>query len=208
MITNGYLTTADAQDYIGRQFADSTGLLDDLVTVASRSIDRHCGRHFYTVTATRIFDTEDGYTVRFGAYNDLVSVTTLRSDSTGDGVYDQTWTANQYQLQPVGATTRAPVAEPFTSVALLDGLTFPWRVSTRRQGLIEIAGVWGWPTEPPIEIRQACRLLVHEFAKLVDAPFGMLGSAEFGMSRIPPTKQRHVRDLLGPFMHPAHHSIG
>jgi hypothetical protein len=208
MITNGYLEANDAQEYIGRQFADATGVLDDLVTVASRSIDRHCGRHFYTVTATRLFDTRDGYTIDLGPYNDLVSVTTLKSDTGGDGVYDTTWGASTYQLLPAGATTRAPVATPYTHIKLLGGNTFDTAVPSGRKGLIEIVGVFGWPTTPPIEIRQACRLIVHELAKLQDAPFGMLGSAEFGMSRIPAQKQRHVRDLLGPFVHPGHVGIG
>jgi hypothetical protein len=67
-VTNGYLTTSEAGAYIGRQFPDGSGILEDIVTVASRSIDRHCGRHFYRVGTTgtpvaRVFDSDDGFTV-------------------------------------------------------------------------------------------------------------------------------------------------
>lgn len=211
-ISNGYLTASEAQEYIGRQFADSTGVLGDIVTTASRAIDRHCGRHFYQVGTTedpiaRPFDSHDGYKVKLGPYNDLVSIVTLRSDDVGNGTYDRTWGAGTYQLLPAGATTRSPYPEPFTTVMLLGGNTFQTTVPSGRRGLVEVTGVWGWPAVP-IEVKQACRLLVHEFAKLQDAPFGMMGSAEFGMSRIPPQKQRHVRELLAPYVHPRNVGIG
>jgi len=211
-IVNGYLTAGEASDYVGRQFADSSGILNDVVTVASRSIDRHCGRHFYQVGTSevpvaRVFDSANGYTVELGAYNDLVSVSTLKSDGVGSGVYGTTWGSGVYQLLPAGATSRGPQPEPFTSITLLAGNTFPTTVPSGRRGLVEVSGVWGWPSVP-IEVKQACRILVAELAKLQDAPLGMLGSAEFGMSRIPPQKQRHVRDLLGPLVHPGHVGIG
>lgn len=206
-ITNGYLNSTEAQSYIGRQFADASGVLDDIVTSASRMIDRHCGRHFYTVTATRYFDAVHPEHLDLGPFNDLVSVTTLKGDKNDDGVFEVTYTSGQYQLRPVGATTRAPYAEPYTAIHLLDSASWPSATASGRVGLIEIAGSWGWPTAVPVEVKQACRVIVAELAKLQDAPLGMLGSAEFGMSRIPPQKQRHVRELLGPLVHPSYVGI-
>lgn len=206
-ISNGYLTINEAQDYIGRQFADADGVLGDIVTTASRTIDRHCGRHFYQVSATRYFDADASWRLNLGPYNDLVTLTTLKADDDGDGIYELTYTSGQYELLPKGAASRAPVAEPFTKIELLDNNTFPLAVTSGRKQLVEVAGTWGWPSVP-IEVKQACRLLVHEYAKLQDAPFGMMGSAEFGMSRIPPQKQRHVRELLAPYVHPRNVGIG
>lgn len=197
-VTNGYITQTEAQDYIGRQFSDATGVLDDIITSASRMVDRHCSRHFYADTASRYFDAH-GSTLQLGPFNDLVSVTTLKSDDNDDGTYETTHTA--YQLLPKGAAGRQPAGEPFTSLRLLNSVTFPSCPASGREGLIEIAGVWGWPAVP-VDVKQACRVIVAELAKLQDAPLGMLGSTEFGMSRIPPQKQRHVRDLLAPFVHP------
>lgn len=198
-ITNGYLTTKEAEAYIGRQFADGSGVLDDIITAASRMVDRHCSRHFYTVTATRYFDAHGCSTLTLGAFNDLVSVTTMKSDDNDDGTYETTHTA--YQLLPKGAAGWAPDGQPYTSLRLLNSVTFPSCPSSGREGLIEIAGSWGWPAVA-VDVKQATRVIVAELAKLQDAPLGMLGSAEFGMSRIPPQKQRHVRDLLAPFVHP------
>ena len=211
-IINGYLTAGEASDYVGRQFADSSGILNDVVTVASRSIDRHCGRHFYRVGTTeapvaRVFDATTPYRLDLGSFNDLVSVTTLKADHDGNGTFEVTYGEATYQLSPPGAASRAPVSQPYTCVELLNGNELPMWASSRRRGLVEVTGVWGWPAVP-IEVKQACRILVAELAKLQDAPLGMLGSAEFGMSRIPPQKQRHVRDLLGPLVHPGHVGIG
>jgi hypothetical protein len=209
-VTNGYLTPSEASAYIGRQYADADGILDDVITAVSRMIDRHCGRHFYTVSATRYFDVTSPTRLVFGPWNDLVSITTLKSDPTGDGVYDITHSSTYYQLQPVGATSMAPYAQPYTSVELLSGATeFPLMGSATngRDGLIQIAGSWGWPTSVPIEVKQAARILCAEMAKVQDAPLGLVGSPEFGMSRVPGYMPRHARDLLAPFVHPDHVGI-
>ena len=63
-VTDGYLTSAEAGSYIGRQFADGSGILDDVVTSVSRMIDQHCGRHFYRdgtteVPVARVFEVEN-----------------------------------------------------------------------------------------------------------------------------------------------------
>lgn len=207
-VTNGYLTASEAQAYIGRQFADATGILDDVITAVSRMIDRHCGRHFYTASATRYFDTDNPCELELGPYNDLISVTTLKSDIDGDGTYETTHTTGTFQLCPVGATTRAPYAQPFTEIELLSSATlFPLGTATGREGLIEVVGSWGWPTAVPIEVKQAARILCAELAKVQDAPLGLVGSPEFGMSRVPGYMPRHARDLLAPFVHPLHVGI-
>jgi hypothetical protein len=211
-VTNGYLELREAEAYVQRQFADGSGILEDIITAVSRSIDRHCGRHFYQHGTTgspvaRYFEVEKLDELNLGTYNDLVSLSTLKTDDNGDGVFETTYSASQYVLCPVGAATFAPVAEPFTEIELLNGSTFPASVPSGREYLIEVTGVWGWPAVP-IEVKHAARILCAEYAKLQDAPLGMTGDPQFGMSRIPPQKQRHVRELLGPYIHPNHVGIG
>lgn len=203
-VTNGYLTEEEARAYVGRNDSKDPALLEDIVTAASRLIDRHCGRHFYQQAATaRIFDSRDRHCVEFGPFNDLVSVTTLKYDSTGDGTYDTTVSASNYQLHPVGATTKGPQAEPYTSVVILNGLDFPVpsEFSTGRVGLIEVTGTWGWPSVP-LEVKQAARIIVAEVAKLQDAPLGTyagpMDSVAYVRNNLPP----RARDLLAPFRHP------
>lgn len=207
-VTNGYLTAQEAATYIGRQFPDGSGILDDAITAVSRMIDRHCGRHFYTVTATRYFDTDCADELELGPYNDLVSVTTLKSDADGDGVYETTHTSDTYQLCPVGATSRAPYAEPYTEIELLSSATlFPLYSATGREKPIQIVGSWGWPTAVPVEVKQAARILIAEMAALQHAPLGLAGSPEFGLSRVPSRMPARAADLLAPLVHPDHVGI-
>ena len=70
-VVNGYLTGQQAQDYIGRQYTDQFGILNDIVTAVSRQIDRHCGRHFYRDGTTgspvaRYFEVDDPCELELG----------------------------------------------------------------------------------------------------------------------------------------------
>ena len=200
-ITNGYITSAEAQAYTGVNLAGSTSLLDDVVEASSRLIDEYCGRHFYQdIAATRHFDTDDAQHLILGPMADLVSVTSVTEDRAGDGTYSTTYTAGQYQLGPVGAATNAPSAQPFTSVKLLNNVTFMCAVPTGRRGLIKIVGTWGWP-EVPIEVKQACRIIVAEVMKLESAPLGIVGFADFGVTRVSKSMSPRAIQMLQPYVH-------
>ena len=200
-ITNGYITSAEAQAYTGVNLAGSTSLLDDVVEASSRLIDEYCGRHFYQdIAATRHFDTDDAQHLILGPMADLVSVTSMTEDRLGDGTYSTTYTAGQYQLGPVGAATNAPSAQPFTSVKLLNNVTFMCAVPTGRRGLIKIVGTWGWP-EVPIEVKQACRIIVAEVMKLESAPLGIVGFADFGVTRVSKSMSPRAIQMLQPYRH-------
>jgi hypothetical protein len=203
-IVNGYVTLAEAVEYIGRSEARDSAELEDVITSASRLIDRFCGRHFWQATATtRKFDSPDGYRILFGPYNDVVSVTSVASDSNDDGTYDATLTATEYQLTPADAATRGPVAEPFTGLQLLNiSQAFPLApAASGRTGLISITGNYGWPAVPP-EVKQACRILSAELYKMADSPMGAIGMGEFGVMRVSSTLPPRARQLLMPFRHP------
>lgn len=207
-ITNGYLTIDEATEYVGRSDVRDPADLEDVVTAASRLIDRHCGRHFYQVAATaRIFDSDDSYCVNFGPFNDLVSLTSVKTDDNEDGVYETTRSATTYQLHPVGASTMAPAVWPYTSLRMLGGQTLPYLSTTGRRGLIEITGTWGWPAVPP-EVKQACRIIVAEVNKLRDAPLGSysgpMDTASFVRNNFPP----RARDLLSPFRQTMNIGVG
>ena len=199
-ITNGYITSAEAQAYTGVNLAGSTALLDDVVTASSRLIDEYCGRHFYSETSIRYFDTDDSQVLTLGAFNDLTSATSITEDRAGDGTYSTTYTASEYQLGPVGAATRAPIAEPFSELRLLDNVTFSVVVPTGRRGLIKINGTWGWPAVP-VEVKQACRIIVAEVMKLESAPLGIVGFADFGVTRVSKSMSPRAIQMLSPYRH-------
>ena len=149
-ITNGYLTQAEAVAYVGQNLVQDTSLLDDVVEAVSRKIDSYCEREFFQTTEARTFATDDIYSLTFGSYNDLVSITTLKTDPTGAGTYSTTIPATAYQLLPYNAPQ---ASEPFTSLQLLGGVQWPVPTFNMRQNTVEITGVWGWPAVP-FEVKQ------------------------------------------------------
>ena len=200
---NGYLTTSEAQSYIGMSAGVDTSELDDVITSVSRMVDRFCGRHFYQATATqKFFDSDDSESIDFGPYGDLVSATAVAYDDD-DGTYESTIAATDYQLTPQGATTRGPISEPFTGLRVLSGVSLPLApASSGRTGLVRITGTWGWPAVP-VEVKQATRILVAEVYKLSDAPLGVAGFGEFGVVRVQRQMPARAIQLLQPFRHPA-----
>lgn len=200
-IVNGYLTIDEAVQYVGRNETRDTTELEDVVTSVSRLIDRYCGRQFFQSTSTsRYFDSLNGTDIEFGAFNDLVSASSVSYDSNDDGTYDSTLTATAYQLLPTRNT--APITEPFTSLRLLNGSTFPYApAASGRTGLIRITGTWGW-SAVPVEIKQAARIMVAEVAKMADAPLGVAGFGEFGVVRLSRSMPARAMHLLQPYRHP------
>lgn len=203
-IVNGYLTIEEAVSYVGRNETRDTYELEDVVTATSRMIDRFCGRHFYQATAeAREFDTHDGFVIELGPFNDLVSVTTFAYDNADSGTYASTLSASQYQLH-APTQGQAPGQWPYTSVQVLGlGSVLPVApAASGRTDLIRITGTWGWPSVP-VEVKQACRLMVAEMAKLQDAPLGVAGFGEFGVARVSRFMPPRAVQLLQPFRHPA-----
>lgn len=151
---------------------------------ASRWLDEYCERHFFrTATGTvRTFEPCDLYWLKLPEYNDLVSVSAFATDSSGDGVYETSWAASDYQLHPVNPSA-APEQRPYTKVKAI-ARTFPLLYQNlARTDLVQITGVWGWPAVP-YGIREAAKVLAAELFKLKDAPFGVAGFGELGLIRI------------------------
>ena len=118
-ITNGYVTLAEAK---GRLWptgapADTSEdtMLEDIVMDASRKIDADTGRRFFTTAA----DEVRTYAARWFdclSTDDIVSITTLKTDEDGDGVYERTWATTDYTLIPLNAALDGkPYSEIHTS---------------------------------------------------------------------------------------------
>lgn len=184
-----------------------TDTVDDLelhgaIFAASRSIEQACERHFYRQAAVRTFLPDawpDGlYRFCLPDFSDLVSVTTLATDASGDGDYETVWDATDFQLLPQNAATYAE-PWPYTEARAIGPKTFPVliRWSLQRRDLIQIDGVFGWPKVPQA-IRQATLIAATELFKLKDAPFGVAGFGDFGPVRI--RDNPVVARLIQPYM--------
>jgi hypothetical protein len=154
------------------------------VEAASRSIDEMCGRYFWRGSGTRTYVPQSIYGQQI---DDLVSVTTFKTDSTGNGTYDQTWTQGtdyaltvswgQYNTGAKGETW------PYNGFTILGPQFIPYVWPWSHQDRIQIVGVFGWPAVP-LAVRQATLIAAADLFKLKDAPFGVLGSPDLGMMRV------------------------
>lgn len=176
----------------------ATDTADDLeislaLDAASRWIDQHCARYFWRGTATRTYSPSGLYCL---PVDDLVSVTSVKTDPASDGSFATTWSAADYQLLPVNP---AALGEdwPFTSLDAVGAQSFPFSAFRgARRDLVQVVGVFGWPSVPTA-VKQAALLLSAEFVKLKDAPFGVAGFGEFGAVRVRANPQ--VASLLAPY---------
>lgn len=171
---------------------------------ASRAIEHYCERHFWrTPTGTaRTFVPQGMYLLKLPEFNDLVSISALRTDASGDGVFETAWAPTDYQPLTGDGTPNidaAPEPRPYTRVKAVGTQLFPHLCAPAlsRADRIQITGVWGWPSVP-WGIRQAALILAEETLKLKDAPFGVAGFGEFGSIRV--RQNPKVRQFCGPFM--------
>lgn len=190
-ITNGYATLAEIKARLGIPTADTADdtVLEAVIEAASRAIDNETGRVFYATTATKYFRADDGDLLFIP---DLLSVTTLKTDSDGDRTYETTWATTDYDLEPYNDA-------PYTRIRLTPSgrYSFP----THAKG-VEIAGSWGYNATGsyPDAINEACLILASRLFKRKDAPFGVAGTAEMGQLRIGKTDP-DVAGLLYPYRH-------
>jgi hypothetical protein len=193
-IANGYCTLAELKAAL--RIADSVddSLLERCVEAASRQIDNTCDRRFYAdgSTSARIYEASNSYTVLV----DDISTTTgliVKIDTTGDGTYNQTLTANSdYRIDPPNGTT---TGYPIRTLRALDTL-FP--VDSRGRALVEVTANWGWPGTVPHAVREATVILSSRLFKRYDSPLGVAGFGDLGVitvRRVDPD----VENLVAPY---------
>jgi len=164
------------------------------VEAASRSVDEICGRYFWRGTDTRTYVPISIYGQQI---DDLVSVTTFKTDSTGSGTYDQTWVQGPDYMLTVSYAQYNTAAKgeqwPYNGFTILGPTFVPYVWPWSHQNRIQISGVFGWPAVP-LAVRQATLIAAADLFKLKDAPFGVLGSPDLGMMRV--GQNSRVQSLL------------
>lgn len=186
-----YCTRAEFKAAAGITDTTDDTIIDAVLEGTSRMIDRYCGRRFYVTDddETRYFAPE--YANELFS-DDIVTITTLKTDADGDRTYETTWATTDYDLLPHNA---APDGKPYTriTVAPQGRYSFP----TFRKG-VQIVGTFGYPAIPA-DVHTACVIQALRLFKRKDAPFGVVGSAEMGqllvMSKLDPDVEMLLRGL-------------
>lgn len=192
-ITNGYCTLAQLKDALGIPSADtiSDSGLELAIESASRQIDTHCERVFYQTTgATRVYAPSS---YDFVEIDDLITLTTLKTSTDADGSYDQTWTSDTYQLEPLNGRAGG-IVTPYTGIRGVGDLIFP---VTGQEATVQVVGNFGW-SSVPTDIKYACLILSGRLWKRFDSVLGVAGFGELGavrVSRFDPD----IEALIGPY---------
>ena len=206
-ITNGYITLAEAratifpESYTSRT-ADTR--IEKNIESASREIERVCQRRFYGVPETRYYTADDGYQI---SVDDLTGAPTIATDDDGDGVYENTWAATDYNLKYGENYNAALDGKPYTDIEISAQGTKSFPVGIKRG--VRVYSSFGYiastnANDCPAPIHDACLITVTRLFKRPDAPFGVsggnaqLGQPPVSIPRI--TLDPDVMDLLAPFV--------
>jgi hypothetical protein len=158
---------------------DDDAEIEKVITAISRAIDRECRRRFYAATETRYFTAQRADLL---FVDDLLSVTTLKTDEGGDRVYETTWSTTDYDLLPSNAALNG---EPYLRIAPapMSSKRFPGHAKA-----VEIAGSFGYASSTPAVIKEACLLWSMRVWKRHEAIFGVIGTTALGQMtvKIPP----------------------
>ena len=86
-ITNGLATLEEVKRSLDLTDSVDDTLLELVIEAASRQIEQYTERIFTSSTATRVYTPQDNFNVEI---DDLTSLTTLKTSTNLDGVFDQT----------------------------------------------------------------------------------------------------------------------
>jgi hypothetical protein len=180
VMTNAYATLSDVKAAARITDNIDDALLELSIEASSREIDGICERVFYNAgTATRTYIPTDLFLLET---DDIISVNSIKSDSTGEGGFDLTWDTSDYQLEPLN-NLAGGIVTPFTRVRAVGDKLWPIyepRDINAGQASVQITGVFGF-SAVPIAIRQATILMALRQFKRYDSPLGAAGFGDLGV---------------------------
>lgn len=170
---------------------------DTLITMAANAaselIDGYCGRSFGTTgTVVRYFAPTEGYVLQV---DDLAGTAlTLQSSSSADGVYDVTFTAADYQLEPLNAVSEG-LSWPYTRIRAVGAYNF---VTAGGEVTVKLTALYGW-AGVPASVTQAAVIQGSRIFTRLQSPLGVAGFGEMGVVRVSRALDPDVAQLVEPF---------
>lgn len=152
-----------------------TSFSDEDVKIALRSacraVDEICGRRFYAdadAAQVRYYSPDNYWSLYI---DDIITITTLKTDNAGDGTFENTWTANtDFIAEPLNA---AAESKPWTKLCVHPTGAYFFPANIPRS--VELTGKFGW-SSVPAQVEEATTLLAHRLLKRArQAPFGISG---------------------------------
>lgn len=189
-ITNGYITLSLLKSSLSIEDTIDDEFLELAIESASRQIDQHCERQFFQASGTRIYAPRDSYVTEI---DDLVSLTSLKTSSDADGVFDTVWQSKDYQLEPLNNIVGG-IESPFTQIRVTDEYLF---VTDGGEATVQVEGTFGW-SSVPVQIQQATLILSSRLFERRNSPLGVAGFGDLGAVRVSRI-DADIENLIGPF---------
>lgn len=124
--------------------------------------------------------------------DDILNITTLKTDDDNDGVYENTWAAADYITFPVNKSPLTWISSSGRGALL----RFPCY-----QSAVQVVGKFGYCdiADVPKPVVEACYLQSHRIFKRMEAPFGVIGGNEMGTPVIITKLDGDVMQLINPY---------
>ena len=184
-ITNGYATRNQVKAALRIGTADTIDddLIDNCVGAASRLIDGYCNRRFWQsgTAEARVFQAEDSF---YCSIDDIAGTAiTLKTSSFADGNFDVTWTATDYQLEPLNGNLDG-LTWSYDKIRAVGDYLFPTvNANYGEQALVQVTAIFGWPAIPE-PVTQATIIQASRIFKRYDSPLGVAGFGDLGAIRV------------------------
>jgi hypothetical protein len=191
-ITQGYASLNQVKAALRITDTVDDTLLEMAIESGSRAIDGYTNRSFSALgTATRVFTPNDYLVVEI---EDLITLLDLKTKSDDDSTFDTTWSADDYQLEPLnGRVDGLPTS--YTHIrAVGDYLFSQWD----GEATVQVTGTWGW-SAVPIAVTQACVIQSSRIYKRLDSPLGVAGISDIGIMRVSNQLDPDVAQLVSPY---------
>jgi hypothetical protein len=203
-LTDRLVTEDDLKEILGIAVADTTD--DNRLTLAAdaatQMVQAYCDRHFVQqATATaRTFVASTPWLVEV---DDISTATGLiiKTDEDDDGVFETTWNAADYQLEPLNGKLGGQ-NWPYTRIRAINAREFPFNYG---QALVQITARWGWANPDaandylPHPVEQAAQIQGVSIFKSADAPLGIAGFGDIGIMRLRQAMHPLAMALLAPY---------
>ena len=173
-----YVALSELKSALGITGSGDDAFLNLAIDSAEGSIDDLCGRVF---TAAGSASARTYRAQPYVCVTDDVSSTSglvVKTDTTGNGEFNTTWAATDYQIEPLNDLAKGRGINVFRAVG---SELFP--VYGDGLAAVEVTARWGWPSVPD-NVKQAALMLSARLFGRKSSPMGVIGVGEFGPVRI------------------------
>ena len=179
-IGDAYATVPEIKSRLDVNDEVDDNALTNALLVASRGIEKMCGRQFNKATSAtaRVYRPDSARRVDVDDFHTTTGLI-VATDDGDDGTFTTTWSANDYELTPLNGVVDGEPGWPYSKVRALNTRWFP--CGTR--ATVRVTAQWGW-AEVPAMVKEATLISAVEIFKLKDAPFGVGGYTDFGIMRV------------------------